>query len=228
MGDNVNSFDEIKRHLPQFLTSVDQKALFSEVDSFLSSRNLSSGGYYSDNAKFIDNFCQGDGVNGLSFVDLRTKSFKNKMGMLISNTCDMDPSNARTYPTFVSYCPVHFLDVYRQALIDKGINTQKVRSHIDAIKNQKDTSFFYLPNIPNIGRDGVVYFGQINSCPREMLDEGNVEKIFQLSNVGFYLFLIKLSIHFTRIRDGVNRGEGNESADLISCSSAPSTAQHHQ
>lgn len=31
------------------------------------------------------------------------------------------------------------------------------------------------------------------------------KKIFTLSNYGFYMFLVKLSIHFTRVREGVDR-----------------------
>jgi hypothetical protein len=47
------------------------------------------------------------------------------------------------------------------------------------------------------------YPAKKNEISRESLKQ---QRIFSLSNYGFYLFLFKLSIHFTRFGEAVDRG----------------------
>ena len=59
--------------------------------------------------------------------------------------------------------------------------------------------------------DSIVFFDRVcnfpnNKIPRENLKE---QRLFTLSDYGSYLFLLKLSIHFTRIQDKVERKSVN-------------------
>ena len=66
----------------------------------------------------------------------------------------------------------------------------------------------YLPRGKRLKYDAIVLLDRLNNCPAEIIRKEMIEKqrLFTLSNYGFYLFLIKISIHFTRIREGVDRG----------------------
>lgn len=205
MGDHVN-FESIKKYLPQFLSEDSQKKLFQEIDVFMSSHSLSStSAYYSPASKTISEYCQGDGVSHLSFVNFKKLDLKKRIGLLLSNTCDMDLNNPRLYPSYVSYCPILYLDDYQKLLDGNVKNKEKIDQHIKSIKEQKSTSHFYLPSMPQVNKDGIAMLGQTQSCLRIDFDKAEQIKYFQLSDVGYYLFLLRLSIHLTRIRDNVIR-----------------------
>ena len=48
-------------------------------------------------------------------------------------------------------------------------------------------------------------FGDVRSQPLDHFMAGDRSLLFRLSDFGFYLFLFKLSIHFTRMLEGVER-----------------------
>lgn len=56
-------------------------------------------------------------------------------------------------------------------------------------------------------RDSIVFLDRVNNLPIDTLPHNEIseQRLFTLSDYGFYLFLFKLSIHFTRIRDAVSR-----------------------
>ena len=78
---------------------------------------------------------------------------------------------------------------------------------IGNIKEQKITSILYLPSCEALGEDKIIFMDRLQNYPSHNFIEQHPvqDKMFTLSNFGFYLFLIKLAIHFTRIRDGVDR-----------------------
>ena len=55
-----------------------------------------------------------------------------------------------------------------------------------------------------------LFLDRINNCPIEAVSKEDIDKkrLFTLSNYGFYMFLVKLSIHFTRVREEVDRTIG--------------------
>jgi hypothetical protein len=75
-----------------------------------------------------------------------------------------------------------------------------------AIKNQDITQIFYLPSSLNI-EESIVFLDRINNSSNNFIDRSSLKetRTFTLSNLGFYLLLLKLSISFTRIAEKVNR-----------------------
>lgn len=66
---------------------------------------------------------------------------------------------------------------------------------------------FYLPNISGLGEEAIALLDRITNCDLQKLDLDRLmeSRLFTLSDYGFYIFLFKLSIHLTRIREGVSR-----------------------
>jgi hypothetical protein len=53
-----------------------------------------------------------------------------------------------------------------------------------------------------------VFFDRLLHVSQKYVDRKTVQtrRLFSLSDYGFYLFVFKLSIHLSRIREGVDRG----------------------
>ena len=88
----------------------------------------------------------------------------------------------------------------KEAFEKSGKDKQAIANKIDAIKKQQVTNMFYLPD------DMVVLLDRTMHLDYNKFSEAMVNKIASLSNYGFYVFLFKLSYHFTRLREGVQRG----------------------
>jgi len=65
---------------------------------------------------------------------------------------------------------------------------------------------FYLPAGISLDEDYVALLSEISSFPLSMfLEEEGRSRFVTLNMVGFYLFLFKLSIHFCRFHENVER-----------------------
>ena len=84
---------------------------------------------------------------------------------------------------------------------------ESINDHIARIKKQYISHIFFLPAGSQLENDSIVLFDRINSLPNSLQDRNKIpeQRLFTLSDYGFYLFLYKLSIHFTRIRENVSR-----------------------
>jgi hypothetical protein len=82
-----------------------------------------------------------------------------------------------------------------------------IDAHIAHIRRQEITQIVYLPKNGNLTEDSIVFLDRLNNYPADLFDVGQIKarKLFSLSNYGLYMFLIKLSIHFTRIQERVDR-----------------------
>jgi hypothetical protein len=92
------------------------------------------------------------------------------------------------------------------AVLEKHGQTEEQRANIaDAIRKQEVTSLMHLPAIHEQMEESVAMFGDVRSQPLDDFVAGDRSLLFRLSDFGFYLFLFKLSIHFTRMLEGVER-----------------------
>lgn len=204
-------FEEVKKYLPQYLSSTAQQELFKELNQF--PHNIDQRIYTSQLAD-QESIFQGDGVQNLLYINFPNTDIGEVPGMILSNTCDIDPSNKRFMPLRMVYTPIINLAKYEQSLIRSHVETgqktiQSINSHISDIRKQYISHIFYLPKSGQLKDDSIVFFDRINNCPSDSIEGQSLpeRRIFTLSDYGFYLFLFKLSVHFTRIRDGVPRAE---------------------
>lgn len=200
--------DEIKLYLPKFLSSESEKQLFEGLKDF--PKNIDER-LYTSALKESPIIFQGDGIKDMLVINLPNTSIKEVKSIVFSNTCDIDPNNIRNFPSQIVYAPIFNLQKYKQALIEKSSKSKKeIISHIKAIKEQKITQIFYLPKINDKIEDSIIFLDRVNNCSQEFVKSKELEedRLFTLSDYGAYLFVLKLSIHFSRIKDNVDRIAG--------------------
>lgn len=207
--------DEIRTYLPRFLSAESDKELFESLKQFPDNIDCR---IYTDKLLSEELLFQGDGLRDLLVVNLPDKNVMPASGMILSNTCDVDLSNQRAFfPPRLVYAPIFNLEKYRQALLEeiadaaeevKKSKIQAIASHIDCIREQKVTQVFFLPMLPGRLEESIVFLDRICNCDNAGVSRENIpaKRLFTLSDYGAYLFLIKLSLHFTRIKDKVDRG----------------------
>ena len=205
--------EEIKKYLPYYLNDKERQSLLQELKNY--PENL-DGRIFTTYLKDEQNIFQGDGFQEFLFVNLPDSNVGKLPAMVLSNTCDISLTNERLYPKRIVYAPIFNLDKYREALIieheNKEETEQSINSHIQAIKKQQITDIFYLPRCEVLKDDSIVMFDRLNNLPADYLSSEDIKRtrLFTLSDYGFYLFLIKLSIHFSRIKEEINRTPDNE------------------
>jgi hypothetical protein len=111
----------------------------------------------------------------------------------------------------IMYAPILNFDTYEKSL-RKNFPNDRVDNHLKDIREQHVSQILFLPKGGNLAYDGIVFFDRAISLPQsEDVVNGMCErKLFTFSNFGFYLFLLKLSIHFTRIQEKIDRSTGED------------------
>ncbi|NJO88532.1 MAG: hypothetical protein HC831_05880 [Chloroflexia bacterium] len=203
------NLEDFKLFLPKFLSAESDKELFDSLKNFPD--NIDSRIYtnYLSDSNII---YQGDGIKDMLFVNLPNPDIKPVPSMILSNTCDIDVANVRNFPSQVVYAPIFNLAKYQEALYSNSNKTkEQIDSHIHSIKNQEITQIFYLPKVNGKIDESIVFFDRVCNFPNKLIPRGNLreKRLFTLSDYGSYLFLLKLSIHFTRIQDKVERKSMN-------------------
>jgi hypothetical protein len=203
------SFDEIKKYLPQYLSPESQNILFEDLKKFPD--NIDQRLY---STRLIDHelIYQGDGIDGLPVCNFPSTDTRELPVIVFSNTCDVNPANARFFDSRIVYSPIFQLEKYKKMLIDEFVTTHKhtidaINNHIEAVKKQLVTQILFLPKGGRLQNDSIVFLDRVNNYPlgKVHVEDVKRKKIFVLSNYGLYIFLIKLSIHFTRIQENVDR-----------------------
>lgn len=200
------SIEEIRDYLPTFLSQGSETAFLDEIRIFL---NAQSKPFYASTLQREPVLFQGDGVDGLLVVNLPNPLVGPARVMLFSNTCDVNPANPRLFPSSLTYAPIFLLDRYLAALGAEH-SEDRIRAHEYDIRNQLVTQIFFLPQGGRLAGDSLVFLDRANSAQSDTLDRAKVPdlRLFTLSDFGAWLFVLKLSIHYCRIRDKVDRAAG--------------------
>lgn len=187
--------EQAKEYLPPYLRPDDQQKLFEELN-----RELSEINYYW-RARF-DEILQGDSWENLPIVLASSRGFesRNVKGLILSNTCDLDLSNPSPVKKNIVFCPIRSMDTYLSRLDDS-----QRESTAYSIRSQLVSNIFFLPAMPNLPGESMILFDDVHSLPRAEYNDSSNDRLFSLSQSGFYIFLIKLSIHFTRVQEGIAR-----------------------
>ena len=147
---------------------------------------------------------QGDVWTGVLFLDFPYGVGRRAVGLLITNSCDADSSNKRLYPQSLSFALAISADKYKAALL-AAHDAAKVASHLEDVRSQRVTSMVYLPADGVLDEDRIAMLDQIQSVPISFIKEAELKRASSLSDIGFYLLAFKLSIHFCRLLEGVDR-----------------------
>lgn len=198
---------DFTNYLPKYLSSESTRDLLGKLSQFPSNIN---DRFYTHKLNSEKNIFQGDGLLKLPFFNWDNNNITEKPGIILSNTCDVDGKNSRLFPSSVSYAPIASLEKYEVVLRKQQIEGDKISQHLADIKAQRITQIFYLPKISKLGYEGIVFLDKLMSMPATKYDLKQIEteRLFTLSNYGFYLFLFKMSVHFMRMQEKVDRDEG--------------------
>lgn len=200
------SLEEIKIYLPKYLSPESEQNLFDQLKQF--PENIDNR-LYTNYLLEPQVIYQGDGIEGLLVVNLPDTEVRQAPAMIFSNTCAVDERNNRPFPSSLIYAPIFNLEKYEKGLVASEIlkDGGRIQDHIDAIKKQRITQIFYLPKGGAQKSESIVFLDRVNSCDNRFLSEASIKdiRLFTLSNYGLYLFIFKLSVHFTRITEGIDR-----------------------
>ena len=198
------NIEDISEYLPKYLSARSEKLLLSELNSFSEGSLFSP---YATSFQEPETVYQGDSFSDIPFGSPFSKATKDTRVLVLSNTCDISENNARSYPSQVAYVPLLPLAEYCDTLLKNGKTPANVADHEREIKKQKVTQFLFLPATGGRLPDCIALLDRTCHAPVSLFSErlSAGKRITSFSNTGFYLFILKLSIHFTRIRESVDR-----------------------
>lgn len=201
-----NLIDELRTFLPKYLSADSTKELLDLFKDFPENIN---DRFYSQFLKDEDIIFQGDGLQNIPVIELPKTDVKYSKCIVLSNTCDIDLTNKRFFPSSICYAPIISVTKYYNLLVNKSNKPEAyIKSHIEDIRKQKITQILYLPKGSGLNDESIVFLDKINNISNNHIDRKISNRLFILSDYGLYILLLKISIHFTRIQEKIDRFKG--------------------
>ncbi|MFM0660106.1 hypothetical protein [Paraburkholderia sediminicola] len=191
--------DALQDQIPAYLTKEQKEGLVRALEEF--PRKID---YYID--RYQTELLQGDGWNNFDVIRFETGDRKVVHGIVLSNSCDVDQGNDRAVPPRLVFAPLIPLEGYVALLKASAISAESIEGKLLAIREQRVTSIFYLPQGGGLDAEHIVLLDNVHTVPLDhFLGKDGRTKLFTLGMTGFYLFLFKLSVHFCRFHENVLR-----------------------
>lgn len=194
----MDQFDAHALPIPHYLSNKDKDKLFSELAGFPENQNMFCG-------PLEDGLLQGDVCDGLEVINFHNGHRSTVRAIVLSNSCDIDLSNRGTENRKIMFCPVITLRRFADYLVEIGATQQQIDGTLFSLRKQLSTNNFFIPRKEGIIEDSIVMFDDIYSQPMQTVIERPPARRLSLNQYGYYIFLVKLSIHFLRVQEGVIR-----------------------
>ncbi len=193
----IEDAENLSRYFPYYLTAERKDGLLAALNDLPNAR------YYTN----IDDPepLQGDGWSGFQVINFDNGSRDSIRGVVLTNSCDMASDNIRLTPPLVSFVPLISVANYERALLKSGIDKKRVESRLNEARKQKVTDLFYLPTGTNMEHEHFAYLSDVHTMTLRSFNAAKRERIFCLSDAGFYIFLFKLAVHFCRMHENIDR-----------------------
>lgn len=207
-------FDEqnIENLLPSYLTSTNKDRLKEALRQFSATGNqdeIYPNFYYTSN---LNHFAQGDILHSLKSVDWNFDKSEYETVyysvMLLSNSCDVSQENKRaTNPKNILFVPIVPLSEVIQDFVANGFKDDEIESFKSNLKRQLFSNLFYLPVSYKKNEDFIAYFDRTYWYPQQEIVKINLpeERYISLSNIGYYMLILKMSYHFCRVPEEIER-----------------------
>ncbi len=196
--------DSFQKQIPHYLTAdPKQKILLSELNALNEGANKGYITPRNADANF-DSMLQGDAWRAFQLFSFKTGKLNSIRGIVLSNSCDVAAENERTLPPNITFAPIVRLSRLKSRFEERGLSNEQISQKLLAIRSQATTNIFYLPAEAPLEEEHVALLDDVHSMPVELHGKTG-EKIFTLSMAGFYLLLFKLSVHFCRMHEGIDR-----------------------
>jgi hypothetical protein len=204
----MNSIDDIRLYLPKYLSEESTKDLLKNLGEF---PNNISHNLFTRALDDVNIIFQGDALKSMLVLNLPDEKIGQAPSIVLSNTCDVEIGNERPFPSQICYAPIFRLEKYIETLQQNSIfpTLEAMEQHIERLKKQHITQILYLP-IGGLEYEGIIFLDRINNCQNKSVSRENLKerRLFSLSNYGHYLLLTKLSIHFSRLQEKLDRNIG--------------------
>jgi ATP-dependent helicase YprA (DUF1998 family) len=193
------SAETIQAQIPYYLTQEQKDGLVKALAEFPNPIQ-----YYI--SRYPNELLQGDGWEKLEIVRFENGARDKIKGILLSNSCDISADNKREIPPKITFAPIIKLSNYSELLLKSGLTQQQINDRFQKIREQRITTMFYLPKSGSLEEEHVALLDDLHTVPAQAFEKVTErKKLFTLSLVGFYLFLLKLSVHFCRFHEEVAR-----------------------
>lgn len=186
---------EFELALPPYLTETDKSKLLAQLKGF------PTGNFYG--TVFDSEPVQGDAWRGFAILDFETGERESVVGLVVSNSCDIARANDPDPGQNILFTPILKLDAYKQVLREQGHHDVYIENQLGLIRAQNIHRIFYLPANGTVYPEMIALLDGIRPQPLSSLM--GATRYFTLSTYGWYVLLMKLSVHFTRMTDGVER-----------------------
>ncbi|MCB1782206.1 MAG: hypothetical protein KDJ34_19370 [Candidatus Competibacteraceae bacterium] len=189
----------IQDQIPYYLSQEAKENLVKALEEFPKNTRYYINLYNND-------ILQGDGWTSFELINFETGDRKKVKGIVLSNSCDIDPTNKRHTQIKITFAPIIRLERYTKLLKQSGLNDNSIEGKINAVKEQKVTTLFYLPKGNGLDDEYIAILDDLHTVPLDAFKTlTEREKLFTLSQIGFYLFILKLSVHFCRFHENIVR-----------------------
>lgn len=194
--------ENFTKYLPAYLSAASYDRILEELKTFPD--NIDKRIYTLSSTE--NDYLQGDGLASLPVISLPDTRIETIPCIILSNSCDISKDNTRNIQTSVTYAPILKLEKLKISLKTKRHKTEsQIHSILEGIRKQKYSNIFYLPVGYNNSDEQYVLLDKICHCPIQELENTSIKSLFRLSNYGFYVLLMKIAIHYTRMQEGVDR-----------------------
>ncbi|WP_349984440.1 hypothetical protein ABRP17_016685 [Stenotrophomonas sp. WHRI 8082] len=158
-------------------------------------------------ANHDDSLLQGDVYDKVPCVLRAGGELKlaNRRVLLLSNSCDASTDNPRHLPLDLTVAPLMRLDRYAQMLLDKGVSESAVADITSGIRKQEKTNLIYIPVGALVKEEMVALLDRVQSLSIGEFQAAAPSRLAVLTQRGFWILLVKLSMHFLRPHEGVGR-----------------------
>lgn len=206
----MDATDDFSQLLPGYLTDETRKKLEVALKNFIKNGKITQDPFTSFKNDF---FLQGDIVSDIPFPYFSDNKYATHVVprcIILSNTCDIDVNNPRDLPMDCLLAPLFDMQKIENILLSSGASEEKIKNLTEDIKKYRVTNLFHLP-IDSKGsyapdeKGYVVSLDKTFSIPRKLI--GIERHIKSLNQFFSYLFTFKLSLHFCRFHDKVDRDE---------------------
>lgn len=199
------TLEQIRQNLPKYLAPKSLNELFEGIKQFPASfqKNISSTYHLDD-----ENLFQGDIIDEVEVYDSELASYIKIRAIIISNTCDITSENQRDAELPISVCYVRTLEHYKKMYREYGKSETQLNDKIAAIKKQLITNLMYIPSVSGKTPEFIVHLekGFRLSNTQTIRERLVANRLISFNNLGFYVLLNKISIHYCRFWEKVDRG----------------------
>jgi hypothetical protein len=194
----TDGLEDFRLALPPYLSAAHKRELIAQLR-----RHPNNTDYYAGLSETEP--VQGDGWRGLLLLNFDDGSRDAVLGMVLSNSCDISVDNEPDPDQRLLFAPVLDLAAYVRFLHEAGKNQEQVTNYLNEIRKQSVHRIFYLPPMHGQFDESIVPLDAVYSQPLNSIDPPATTRVFSLSMYGWYVLLVKLSIHFTRMQENVHR-----------------------